>query len=488
MKKLWLLIFVFIPFTNVFAITTYYSDYRDYKIGTEEVLELNDTLMKEEYLVYNTEIIESHDLGYVPENMCQYKVENDTKVEYTIVPVSNRNHRWYQSINIPNGKINRIDFYNELKNTVSDFRVYDGNNKVNVSLINGNEESNKLIDNSTSTYYTMDYYETYSFTFNPIDAKRIRLSGISIEKLNGKVTFYYENGNKVIINMRSDELDIQDSTFIENLKPTIGTYYSYGGVQLNPYEKEEKVLFHCYRNDKVLTNNYKKESEILENETLIPTDSKKLFDYYIRDKVKISDKQITSSNYDLKDLVTLSTVDNFRIEENIDYSKNGTYPVKFIFGDDFIVEKNVVINIAKNNKPTTTTTTVKPVNNSTSTTTSTTPTKKITTGITKVTSTTEKITTTVPTTTKVINTTTKSTNITTTKKSSIKTTTVKANNSYPTYKQDDEVIQVEPLKGVIEEKKSNDNHIKIIIISILLIILLLLIILYLIIRRKEKDK
>ena len=49
MKKLWLLIFVFIPFTNVFAITTYYSDYRQYITGTEEVLNLDDTLMKEEF-------------------------------------------------------------------------------------------------------------------------------------------------------------------------------------------------------------------------------------------------------------------------------------------------------------------------------------------------------------------------------------------------------------------------------------------------------
>jgi hypothetical protein len=512
MKRLWLLILTVIPFVNVNAISTYYSDYRDYKLGTEEVLELDDTLKKEDYRVYNTQVLVKQDLGYVPDNSCPYHYTDNIKVHYTVKPRGiDMTKKWYQSIDIKDGMIYKISFLNILDNTVIEMRIFNNNTQIRATTSNDLGEINNIVDNDDFTFAQLFPNETYEFSFEPLPARNLRVEFISLEKMSGIFTFYYTDGTIDIRRIYADEFDVKDTGYLNEIIPIVG--YMNGTSYANSYEKDETLLYHCYDMVKESTGIYKKEDEYdRSNEYIDVDDYKDLHDYYIRDKVKISDKQITSNNFNLKDLVTYSTVENFRIEDNIDYSTNGVYPVKFIFNDDFIVEKDVKVNIAKNNTTKTTTipvtTTSSVTKKSTTTTVKSTTTKSTTIPVTTTSNVTKKSTTTTtkPTTTTTTSiipkTTTSNTtaiNETTTKPSSTsstkKTTTinVKANETCPTYNTyDDDVLEVEPLKAVCEkEEEKDDKKDKVcLIIKIILWILLIILVIILIIdkiRDKNKD-
>ena len=460
MKRIWLFILMLIPFTNVYAIGTYYSEYRDYKLGTEEVLDLDDTLKREEYTVYNTEVTDIEDQGYVDEDICSIKYPNDTKVSYTIRARSNLNNRWYESINIPEGNIVKLLYYSATYLRIYELDFYDGNQKVNVSLAYDDPELSKIIDGDTSTNFRVVPNQNIDFVLPKMNAMNFRLVSKAQDKLNGSLYFTYEDGTIIQRKVYADEVEIVTQSYLDEIEPIVGVFSSNG--QVNSYEKEEHILYHCYKKNTYVTNIYK-ESTSAENERLILDDNKTLYNYYIRDKVKISDKKITSDKTTLKELVTYSTIDldNLRIEGNVDYTKNGTYQVKYIFNDDFVVDKEVVINISKNDKviePTTT--------KSTST------------------------TTTKPITTKTSTTTTSTTRSTTTKSTTkVKTTTknIKPNDTCPTYNTypDEEILDVVPLKGSLSNNTCDKKNTIDIIIIILLIIALAICIIALI---RERSK
>ncbi len=482
MKKIWLFILLVIPFTNVFAISTYYSDYKDYKLGTSEQLEISDILKKEEYKVYNTMITDIQDQGYVSEDVCENKYLNDSRITYNIIPRSNNNKTWYTSIDIPDGIITHILLYNVKYATVSEVYIYDGNKLTDVTLQYSDSGLDSLVDDDINTKIRIVPNQNIDFIIPKINSKNFKMKFLSDNKISGTLYFTYEDGRVEQRTILSDEVDVVSSAYLEEIKPIVGVFM--GNGQVGSYEKEENVLYHCYKNNTYITNEYKENVSGI-NETLILDDYKTLYNYYIRDKAKISDKKITSNKITLKELVTYSTIDldNLRIDGEVDYTKNGTYSVKYIFNDDFIVNKDIVINIAKNDKiiePTTTkltsttTTTSKP---STSTTKKSTSIK---------TSTTRKYTTT--TTSMVSNITTSAKVSSTTSK--IKTTTkaVKPNDTCPTYNQyeDEEVLEVEPLKATIEEDNKIDKY-KVFKI-VLIIITIILVIIYIILRIIDNKK
>ena len=498
MKRLWLLVLTIIPFVNVHAISTYYSDYRDYKIGTTEVFELNDLLKVEEYKVYNTQVEIEHDDGYVPESSCQFKYEDEPYATYTVGPRSDRSKKWYQSLESQGGYINKITFYNMTPNTITELRIFNNSKQVSVT-----SDTSNVVDENKKTKEDFVQYQTYTFMFDPIPIKDFMIKTVADDKLNGIITFYYKNNEVLKRKVLADVIDFKDREYINEIIPIVG--YLVGTEYANSYEKDYVTYYHCYSKPKVSTGIYKRIEEVDNKKEYIDIDDyKELHDYYIRDKVKISDKQITTSNFDLKDLVTYSTVENFAVVSNIDYSKNGTYIVDFIFNNDFIVEKDVKVNITKNNKTTTSTSTsniktTKPKETKTS--------SKSTT--TKVLSTTKTITTKVkPTTTtsstkssnvenEVVTTMLATSNITTKESTSrvTKTTSlkVKSNNSSPTYNtyEDEEVLEVEPLNSTIEkEEKKEDKKdtLKSIIKIFLWISFIVLSIILIILKVKDKSK
>jgi len=481
-----------LPFTTVNAITTYYSDYRDYKLGTEEVLDASDTLKKEKYKVYNTKVTNIEDQGYVNENTCSIKYPNDTKTTYSVRARSNIDNRWYTSINIPDGIINKVLLYNSTYSRIYEIQIFDGNNQVDAYINPTDDSLNMLVDKNNETKRRLVPNENIVFYFPKMNARNFRLNTISEDKINGLLYFYYEDGSSVVRKIYGNEVDVVSESYLNEIKPIVGTFD--GNDQVNSYEKDSFTLYHCYKENTYVTNIYKKEITN-ENETLILDDYKTLYNYYIRDKVKISDKKITTNNITLKELVTSSTIDldNIKIEGEVDYTKNGTYHIKYIFRDDFIVEKDIVINIAKNDKVTTTTTT-KP-STTTTTKSSKTTTKSAVKKTTEKTTTTSKKNKTTTTTAKNTTTTKKVENTTTTKLvntiKKVKTTTknIKPNDTCPTYNTyDEEVINVEPLKGVIKEQVDNtkDTKPEVKIILIILIILSSLLLIVMVIKEYRK--
>ena len=479
MRKILLLVLTVFPFVSVNAISTYYSDYRPYIIGTEDVLELDDTLMKEDYRVYNTQEYVTEDLGYDVETNCPFKDENDYKTTVTIKPTNgDTSKKWYQSIYIPDGVVNTIAFKASSEVTISEIMVFNGNTQVDVTVTEENGTTIPWFDNDLSTSSRIPVNRDYSITFDDIQSNNIVIKFITDGKMNGIIGFYKDGTRLITRKINTDEIDVKDQDYLDSLVPIVGTMT--GTDYPRSYIKELTYYYHCYNKVKTNTGIYKKEDEI-DSDLINYDDYKELHDYYIRDKVKISDKQITSSNYNLKDLVTYSTIDNFTIEENIDYSKNGVYPVKFIFDDSFIVKKEVKINIAKNNNTSTSTTTSTVVSTTTTstakkTTSTKTTTSKVSTSKQTTTSTT-KVVTTVPKT----ESTTTTTKVVETTKPIVTTTTnkVEANNTSPTYDPyNDEVLDVEPLMGTIEKNDTcncnNDQYKKDIILYKVIIIILLI--------------
>ena len=477
MKKILLLILAMIPVVNVSAISTYYSDYRPYKMTTEEVLELDDTLKVESYeeVDYPAQPLQDNTyLGYVLEDQCENKDLNDYRTDSYIRKAVNPNAIWYQSIFIPNGLINKITITTNIQNELSEIEVFNREDQVTINPLNDDLDLSNLIDHNMRTTYTLEKGTSYSFSFEPIEKSKLVIKFQESNKMDGAIRYQYTNGNGYTIKILADEVDIKNEEEIAELKTKVGimpnTYLP------NSYEKVIDTYYACY-------------AKPLEQHSYIKVDDtptiKTLYNYYKRDKVKISDKQITSSKYDLKDLVTYSTVEDFTVEDNIDYSVNGTYPVKFIFADDFVVVKEVNVNIKNNNKTTTSET-----KTNTTTTTSTTKKDETTTKVTTTstitkattTSTTTKAVTTVPVVT--------STKLTTAK-STTTTNKVEANKMNPTYYlDDDEVVEVEPLMGTIEKKETCecDNKKDIIIYKIIIIILLIVILLLYLFDRVFKSK
>jgi len=486
MKKIWVLLLL-LPFTKVNAITTHYSDYRDYKLGTEEVLDLDDTLKREEYKVYNTEVTNIEDQGYVSEDICSIKYPNDTKTTYTIRPASSYNHKWYTSVALPEGNITKVIVYITNYINVKEMVVYEKGKKVNAYLSPTDDTLNKIMDNDLDTYMRLPPNMNIQIIFPKMSSKDFSIEFIASDKLKGQLIIYYEDGTNQYRTIDADIVDVVSQDFLDDIKPVVGVFT--GNGQVASYEKVPKTLYHCYKRDSYISNEYKRIPSS-ENETLILEDYKTLYDYYIRDKVKISDKKITSSKTSLKELITFSTInlDNLRIEGNVDYTKNGTYHVKYIFNDDFIVDKDVVINIAKNDKvvePTTTKSTI-------TTTTTTNITKPTTTKSTSTTTTTNTTKTTINTNTSTSVPTTTTNNISTTKITSTTnrtTRTIRPNDTCPTYNtyKDEEVLEVEPLKGNIKEPEKENNN-KHIFKILMLLIVIILIIIYIIIRIREIKK
>ena len=471
MKRIWLLLFAILPFTNVYAISTHYSDYRDYKLGTTEEIDLDDTLKKEEYKVYNTVVTNIEDQGYVSESVCSIKYPNDTKTTYSVRFANSYKYKWYTSVVIPEGNITKVIVYITNPVNVKEMVIYDKGQKVNAYLSPTDDTINQLMDNNLDTYMRLATGTNIQIMFPKMSSKDFSIEFFASDKVKGQLIFYYEDGTRESRYIYSDIVDVVNQDYYDELKSTVGVD---SNGNLNSYEKTEKTLYHCYKKEDIITNIYK-ESASAENERIIEDDYKILYNYYIRDKVKISDKKITSAKTILKELVTYSTIDldNLIIDGVVDYTKNGTYPVKFIFKDDFIVEKDVVINISKNDRVVVPTTT-----KSTSTTT------KTTTSTTKKTSSSTTTTSTKPpTTTTVVTSTTKATTRKTTK-------SIRPNDTCPTYNtyEDEEVLEVEPLKGHIEESKKSKTNNKFVFILILLAIIIISIIIYIILRIIENKK
>ena len=474
MKKLILFILCIIPITNVYAIGTYYSDYRDYKLGTEEVLDLDDTLKREEYKVYNTEITNIEDQGYVKEDMCSIKYPNDTKTTYKIRSASSYNYKWYTSVDLPEGTMTKVIVFISNYINVKEMVVYEKGIKANAYLDPTDDTLNQIMDNNLDTYMRLSPNMNIQIMFPKMSAKDFSIEFFASDKLKGQLIVYYEDGTVEYRKITADIVDVVSQEYLDEIKPVVGVFT--GNDQVASYEKVPTTLYHCYTKDSYITNEYKRVPSS-ENETLILDDNKTLYDYYIRDKVKISDKKITSAKTTLKDLVTYSTIDldNLRIEGDVDYTTNGTYHVKYIFKDDFIVDKDVVINIAKNDRVVEPTTT-----KSISTTTKKTTTSK--------TSTTKTTTTNASTTKLTTTTTTKQTTTSKTTKAKKTTKTVRPNDTCPTYNTypDEEVLDVVPLKGTIEKK--TDNNKKTIIKIILIIVIVILITILIVFRIRERNK
>ena len=325
MKKIILIIFLFISFTNNVYASTYYSDYK--YIGTDELKE-SDEIKYEEIKLYNTYTLEYKDLGYIEDNNLYIKDENDyiekeyyideyieENDELVVIPSSN-----YQTCSI---KINNF----HLNTKISEIELIYNDKKIDYKFMYNNiSNSMNIKDNDYNTYATILSNKAYIRFETSIN--------FSIHKL------------KLIIHTIEDNIDstfdiiLGYDIYNVNLRNNKKHIYTFNNIENIDYKYLKNIkLYRHYEEVKVKNDIY-----VVSGDNLLLDDYKYVKKYYKRDKLVLSDNNIINNTYNnLNSFIKYSSGDVI-IDCNINYSKNGIYKCLYKLNDIEVIKDIIVRN------------------------------------------------------------------------------------------------------------------------------------------------
>ena len=380
MKKILWLIFLNIILINFVSAKVYYSDYSDFSEFQEKEIIASDTIdvIKEErYLWYrDKEILRDYQLyneydkfsddcylteysGWMDQKFDNigYIYETRNKYKYTLAKGIRYIHLYnlqgsYGSFRIPeleikynNKSLNYTYTCSGCLESFDDY-IHNGIYEENESYIaNG---GNLVID--LGKIYPINLIETNFYIFDLGPSDKIYTIGYSTDKKN---IFYSKNYN------------LQFSS--EYWKNAVKRVHNVTDLNINDWQYYETTTE--FRNDEFVINqeiskeyryqekwckvyNYEKEySDYSKNPVddyvnRVDESLKTFYSYRTRDKLELDIKEITEKNYDLNNFVISSTAD-VKIENNIDWDKNGSYDVKFQV-NDLIVNEKINLNVESN--------------------------------------------------------------------------------------------------------------------------------------------
>ena len=380
MKKILWLIFLNIILINFVSAKVYYSDYSDFSEFQEKEIIASDTIdvIKEErYLWYrDKEILRDYQLyneydkfsddcylteysGWMDQKFDNigYIYETRNKYKYTLAKGIRYIHLYnlqgsYGSFRIPELEIKYNNKSLNYTYTCSgclegfDDYIHNGIYEENESYIaNG---GNLVID--LGKIYPINLIETNFYIFDLGPSDKIYTIGYSTDKKN---IFYSKNYN------------LQFSS--EYWKNAVKRVHNVTDLNINDWQYYETTTE--FRNDEFVINqeiskeyryqekwckvyNYEKEySDYSKNPVddyvnRVDESLKTFYSYRTRDKLELDIKEITEKNYDLNNFVISSTAD-VKIENNINWDKNGFYDVKFQV-NDLIVNEKINLNVESN--------------------------------------------------------------------------------------------------------------------------------------------
>ena len=383
MKKLIWLILLCSSVMTVKASEIYYGDYKEFSAFTpNEILadDVTNVVVEERYLWYKEKnILGDYKLYNLQEQFsddCYYsdfsswsnnKIDNEgyiyeqrTKYNYTLSDGVRYIHLYnlqgsYDAFRITELIVNvagkSIDYQYICDGCWEDFDKY---------INNGIYDENKsYIDNGGSLIidlgknYPIHQIEVIFYLFDLGPSDKLYTVGYSKDKKNiylsqnFKLKFadeYWKNAKKIRFNIF--DLDISQTEWTNNeVSYELRTdNYVLGSQTSLEYRYKEKwcrpltitrEYYEDYSKDSVADYTYKD----INTKTLF-------YSYQLRDKLELEIYEINENNFDLNIFVVFAT-DQVLIEDDIDWSKNGYYNVKFIL-NDLIVDKEIVVNLDEN--------------------------------------------------------------------------------------------------------------------------------------------
>lgn len=304
MKKIILyaliLIILFMP-TYVKSLTIY-GDYEKYKMGVDEFLPESDTLKREEITLYNTYEIVNNDLGYLEE--CNKYDENDY-LEETIYSKDKLNNSYgYQPI-LANGKrLQMISLYDFKDVNIKEINIYYKGELIEYYFLKNKDKFKVLNDHDLNTNLILSGNMEITIYFSDNNLNPLELSVEVIgDEINVSSYFTFYDGNTFFAKTKGNYIYFVDNDEYENLKEKYGAYNIQNTVSsytnVKNYYKKNIRKYHCYKEEKVKTNEY-----VIDGENLIKDDFIRKYNYYIRSKNIIEDiveenNNIVSENNDI---------------------------------------------------------------------------------------------------------------------------------------------------------------------------------------------
>ncbi len=296
MKKIILyvliLIILFMP-TYVKSLTIY-GDYEKYKMGVDEFLPESDTLKREEITLYNTYEIVNNDLGYLEK--CNNYNENDY-LEETLYSKDKLNDSYgYQPI-LANGKrLQMISLYDFKDVNIKEINIYYKGELIEYYFLKNKDKFKVLNDHDLNTNLILsgNMEITIYFSDNNLNPLELVVEVIG-DEINVSSYFAFYDGNTFFAKTKGNYIYFVDNDEYENLKEKYGAYNIQNTVSsytnVKNYYKKNIRKYHCYKEEKVKTNEY-----VIDGENLIKDDFIKKYNYYIRSKNIIEDSIEENNN------------------------------------------------------------------------------------------------------------------------------------------------------------------------------------------------
>lgn len=287
-----ILLILFMP-TYVKSLTTY-GEYEKYKMEVDEFLPESDTLKREEVILYNTYEVVTTDLGYLEK--CDKYDENDYLEETIYSKDKLDNSYGYQPI-LANGKrLQVISLYDFKDVNIKEINIYYKGELIDYYFLRNKDKFNVLNDHDLNTNLTLTGNDEIIIYFkdkyiNPLEI----LIEIIGDEINVSSHFIFYDGDTFFAKTKGNYIYFVGNDEYENLKEKYGAYNikntvsSYTNVK-NYYKKNIRK-YHCYKEEKIKTNNY-----VLDGDNLIKDDFIKKYNYYIRFKNVIEDSIEENNN------------------------------------------------------------------------------------------------------------------------------------------------------------------------------------------------
>lgn len=304
MKKIILyvliLIILFMP-TYVKSLTIY-GEYKKYKTEVDEFLPESDTLKREEITLYNTYKMVNHDLGYLEK--CNKYDENDY-LEETLYSKDRLNDSYGYQPTLANGKrLQMISLYDFKDVNIKEINIYYKGELIEYYFLKNKDKFKVLNDHDLNTNLILsgNMEITIYFSDNNLNPLELIVEVIG-DEINVSSYFTFYDGNTFFAKTKGNYIYFVDNDEYVNLKEKYGAYNIQNTVSsytnVKNYYKKNIRKYHCYKEEKVKTNEY-----VLDGENLIKDDFIKKYNYYIRSKNIIEDnveeiKNIVSENNDI---------------------------------------------------------------------------------------------------------------------------------------------------------------------------------------------
>lgn len=287
-----ILLILFIP-TCVKSLTIY-GEYEKYKMGVDEFLPESDTLKREEITLYNTYELVTADLGYLEE--CD-KYDGNDYLEETIYSKDKLDNSYgYQPI-LANGKrLQVISLYDFKDVNIKEINIYYKGELIDYYFLRDKDKFNVLNDHDLNTNLILsgNMEITIYFSDNNLNPLELIVEVIG-DEINVSSHFIFYDGDTFFAKTKGNYIYFVDNDEYENLKEKYGAYNIQNTVSsytnVKNYYKKNIRKYHCYKEEKIKTNNY-----VLDGDNLIKDDFIKKYNYYIRSKNIIEDSIEENNN------------------------------------------------------------------------------------------------------------------------------------------------------------------------------------------------